>query len=61
MTPVFIACPETLDLVPTGVDADTLDELAPINSLLDCPSCSHDHEWTAAEAVLGPRDPASVG
>lgn len=41
-----------MDLVPTGVDADSRDELEPHNVLIACPSCAEDHEWTPDEAVI---------
>lgn len=52
MPPVLIACPDTLDLVPAGFDADDRDELEPLSLLTDCPACSADHEWTPDDAVL---------
>ncbi|MDQ3524738.1 MAG: hypothetical protein M3451_06760 [Chloroflexota bacterium] len=50
--PVLIACLETMDLVPTGVEADDRDELEPRNVVIDCPSCSQDHDWTPDHAVI---------
>lgn len=52
MHSVLIACPQTFDLVPTGFEADSVDELEAENMLFDCPSCHGDHPWTPAEAVL---------
>jgi hypothetical protein len=52
MHAVLIACPETNELVPTGFEADDVDELEPINAVIDCPACGQDHEWTPNEAVL---------
>lgn len=49
---VLIACPATDALVPTGMNVSSLDNLEPINLLLDCPDCGRDHEWTPMEAVL---------
>ena len=54
MSPVLTVCPVSGNLVPTGVDADSLDEIAPENVLLDCPDCGGDHVWTAVDAVLAP-------
>lgn len=52
MPPVLIACPITEDLVPTGCQAQGLDELEPDNLLIACPVCGRDHEWTPEDAVL---------
>lgn len=52
MAAVLISCPATDALVPTGMHASSLDELATTNLLLDCPDCGRDHEWTPIEAVL---------
>jgi hypothetical protein len=49
---VLIICPQTGDLVPTGVTADVLDELPAVNVLIGCPSCGGDHEWGRNEAVI---------
>jgi hypothetical protein len=43
MRGVLIACTQTLDLVVTGFEADTLDELEDENKLYGCPSCDGDH------------------
>ena len=62
MPPVLISCPTTGDLVPTGVNAISLEELADDKSLLiACPECGRDHEWTRGDAVLAPgSDPESA-
>lgn len=52
MHPVLIACSSSGDLVPTGLHADDLDGLDPVNRLPICPSCGGAHEWEPAEAVL---------
>ena len=52
MYPVLVTCPDTFELVPTGLLADGLDVLDPDNVLSDCPACGGDHGWTSAEAVL---------
>ena len=49
---MLITCPETGDLVPTGVTADVLDELPSVNLLNGCRDCGGDHEWTRDEAVI---------
>jgi hypothetical protein len=49
---VLISCPQNGDLVTTGVTADALDELAPLNVLETCQSCGEDHEWTRDEAAI---------
>ena len=49
---VLIACPETGELVPTGVTADVLDELPAVNVLIGCQSCGGDDEWGRSEAVI---------
>jgi hypothetical protein len=48
----LITCPQTGDLVPTGVTADVLDELPSVNVLNGCPACGGDHEWRRDEAVI---------
>jgi len=60
MYTVLIACPETLDLVPTGFDAETLDDLEDDNTLFYCPACGADHAWTRLEAVLAPGEPVGT-
>lgn len=52
MSPVLIACPDTLDLVLAGLVAESIDELDGVYTLTDCASCGGDHVWTPAEAVL---------
>ncbi len=52
MRGVLIACTQTLDLVATGFEADSLDELEDENMLFACPSCDADHPWTPMDAVL---------
>ena len=52
MSPVLIACPDTLDLVATGFEADSIDELEPRNYLEACPSCGATHEWQPTDAVI---------
>jgi hypothetical protein len=49
---VLIACPETNELVPTGMRVSGREELAPVNVLSACPSCGHAHEWVPHEAVV---------
>ena len=49
---VLISCPRNGDLVTTGITADVLDELAPLNVLQACQSCGEDHEWTRDEAAI---------
>jgi hypothetical protein len=48
----MIACPDTNDLVATGVHADRLEDLEATNLLVDCSACGQDHEWTPQEAVI---------
>lgn len=60
MPPVLIACPVTGELVPTGVDVHSLDELEVDHLLIACPECSQDHEWGPTEAVLPPAYETSV-
>jgi len=49
---VLIVCPQTGDLVPTGVTATVLDDLPPVNVLIDCRDCGQDHEWLRDEVVI---------
>ena len=49
---VLIACPETYDLVPTGMVAASVAELEAENLLGGCASCGGDHPWTPDDAVL---------
>ncbi len=62
MAAVLIACPSTNALVPTGMHVPTLDDLEPVNLLIDCPDCGRDHEWTPHDAVLSsyPRQEAAT-
>ena len=52
MAAVLIACPTTGSLVPVGVQAGDLADLAPRNVLAECPDCGGRHEWTPIDAVL---------
>ena len=52
MAAVLISCPATNALVPTGMNVPSLEDLEPVNLLIDCPDCGRDHEWTPNEAVL---------
>ena len=49
---VLISCPQTGDLVPTGITAEVLDELPSLNVLNGCSACGGDHEWRRDEAVI---------
>jgi hypothetical protein len=49
---VLITCPQTGELVPTGVTAALLDELPSVNVLSGCADCGGDHEWQRDEAVI---------
>ena len=49
---VLIMCPQTGDLVPTGVTADVLDELPAVNVLNGCAGCGADHEWRRDVSVI---------
>ena len=51
---ILTACPASGALVPTGVDVEMFGDLAPDNTLLACPDCGEDHDWTPSEAVLVP-------
>jgi hypothetical protein len=56
MAPVLIMCPTTGDLVPTGENVQSLDELAAEEHLLiACSDCGRDHQWTAVDALLAPE------
>jgi hypothetical protein len=48
----MIVCPQTGDLVPTGVTPDALDKLPSVTVLHGCRGCGGDHEWRADEAVI---------
>ena len=52
MASVLISCPTSGDLVPAGIDCDTLGELEASNVLAGCPDCNAEHEWTPVDAVL---------
>ena len=54
MPQVLIACPTSGDLVPTGVDVVTLEQVydEPGHHLNPCSVCGRDHEWNREEAVL---------
>lgn len=52
MPPVLIVCPITEDIVPTGVDVESIEELTTNHLLIACPQCGRDHDWTPADAVL---------
>ena len=49
---VLITCPDTGDMVPTGLSRDELDELPTVNVLTGCDRCGADHEWRRDEAVI---------
>jgi hypothetical protein len=38
--------------VPTGFMALSVDELEPLNHLMDCAACGDDHEWEPTDAVF---------
>ena len=44
MPPVLIVCPITEDIVPTGVDVESIDELTTNHLLIACPQGGRDHE-----------------
>jgi hypothetical protein len=50
--PTFIACPNTGDLVPTGVYVTDLSNLEADNVLPFCPACGADHPWRASDAEI---------
>lgn len=52
MAAVLISCPTTGGLVPVGVQATELNELAPENIMVDCPACGSEHLWEPIDAVL---------
>jgi hypothetical protein len=56
-SPVLIICPKTGQLVPTGIFAETLDDLASRNQMYACPACGADHEWSADEATVANQTP----
>ena len=49
---VLIACPDTFDLVPTGVHVADLAELSGEYTLAVCASCGAAHRWRPFAAVL---------
>ena len=49
---VLTQCPESRNLVPTGVDVFSRNDLAPTNTLVACPDCGDDHDWEPEDAVL---------
>jgi len=53
MPHVLTPCPVTGDLVPTGVQVTTLEDVEPEgNLLIACPECGRDHDWKREDAVL---------
>ena len=55
MRPVLIRCPETGDVVPTGVDTvDVADRDDRAYLLIDCVACGRDHVWLRADATITP-------
>ena len=53
MAPVLISCPVTDPLVPTGIEAESEDELDTEGHVLQgCPDCGGDHEWDSSDAAL---------
>ena len=53
MAPVLISCPISGRLVPTGIEAESEDELdMEGHVLLACPDCGADHRWSRMDAVL---------
>jgi len=52
MPEIFISCPVSGDLVPTGVPPDQLDPLITIYVLVGCQGCGAEHMWIARDAVL---------
>ena len=53
MPQVLIPCPVTGDLVPTGVQVTTPEDVEPEgNLLIACPECGRDHEWKREDAAL---------
>lgn len=49
---VLIACPETNELVPTGIRVSDRENIEPTNVMSACPSCGNEHEWVPTEAVV---------
>ena len=53
MRQVMIRCPFTGDLVPTGLEASSLEKLDQSQYLLiDCLECGQDHGWEPSQATL---------
>jgi len=53
MRQVMIRCPITGDLVPTGLEATSLEKLDRSEYLLiDCLECGQDHAWELSQATL---------
>ena len=53
MRQVMIRCPFTGDLVPTGLEASSVEKLDQSQHLLiDCLECGQDHTWEPSEATL---------
>jgi hypothetical protein len=51
---VLIACPDTFDLVPTGVHVADFAELSGEYTLAACASCGAQHRWQPFAAVPAP-------
>jgi hypothetical protein len=49
---VLIACPDTFDLVPTGVHVADVADLRGEYTLALCASCGAEHRWQPFAAVL---------
>jgi len=53
MRQVMIRCPNTEDLVPTGLEVTSLQKLdEPRYLLIDCLECGQDHSWESSQATL---------
>ena len=57
MPAVLIVCPFAEDLVPTRIDAESIDELDEENLLVDCPECGQEHRWTPTQPVMSVAAP----
>ena len=56
MPRVLIECPETGELIPTGVELKE-EEFAASNlrnKRVDCPECGRTHVWQIEDAILEP-------
>ena len=54
MRQVMIRCPFTQDLVPTGLEASSLETIEQREYLLiDCLECGQDHLWEPSLATMG--------